>query len=583
MDEYLLLFVLIVIFTFFNNKKRDTRLNDLEKKLDLLNQQINNGSAAVTQVNNNPSVLLPNIPAPVNFSASASPILVTPNEKGSAFVDWLKQDTLVKIGALLLLMSLAWFVTYAFANNWIGPVGRILIGLLFGVSILIFGTVRIRLYGSQGAIFTVVGSTIVIMTTSAAQYVYSMFPPTSALLIMFTMVVYVAFVSLQYERASLAYASLITALLAPFIINSHSGDALLLMLYLLLVVVGTLWVVWRLRAEKITLMALVGVIMYTAAVYGLDTGVALIFSFLFTGIFFITNIVSLIRRYTDWVSPIHITTALVTGLYLITSVISLSPAEWISTYLLVWALVFAYGSYVVFVRTLNKVPFYIYSATSLILLGTATAYELSGAWLTIMLTVEVLVMVMLMARVAKEHKYLNLATALFIVPGIYTLEHIGSYAWNNGLPMDDLIALVIFTAALVLVGIERSRVVDNQDDSHLLESGQRVLYSFAGIYTFVIIWLCFHSIFSDTTATMFALIIYSITGLLLYITGKMQLDSSIKTAGIVTLSFVVLRLLVVDVWSLEMTGRIITFLIIGLLFMSTAFLPKLVTNKADNK
>ncbi len=581
MDGYVLIFVLILVYTFFSNKRRDDRLNEIEKKINTYFEQNTSQSSVVSKQGRGLVENLPSIPPQSTANSIQTDSNAIVDDKEPAFISWLKQDILVKVGALLLLMSLAWFVTYAFANNWIGPVGRIMIGLMVGVSILILGTIRIRLFSSQGAIFTAVGSTTVILTTSAAQYIYEMFSPMSALVIMFTMVVYVAFVSLQYERSSLAYVSLISALLAPFIINSSSADPLQLMLYLLLVVIGTLWVVWRLRVEKITLVALLGVIFYTFAVYGLDTGVALLFACLFTGIFFITNIISLIRRYSDWVSPVHVTTALLTGVYLTVSVISLAPSEWVSSYLLVWTLVFAYGSYIVFVRTLNKIPFYIYSATSLVLLGTATAYELSGAWLTIMLTAEVLAMVILIARVSKERKYINLATMLFVVPGILTIDHISSYRWFNDLPVDDFLALVAFTSALVVAGVERSRVLNKPDESHILESGQGVLYSVAGIYTSIIIWLVFHSIFSETMATMLALILYSVTGLLLYITGKAQSDSYVKKAGIVILVFVVLRLLIVDVGELDMAGRIITFLVIGLMFMSTAFLPKII-NKIDN-
>jgi hypothetical protein len=37
---------------------------------------------------------------------------------------------------------------------------------------------------------------------------------------------------------------------------------------------------------------------------------------------------------------------------------------------------------------------------------------------------------------------------------------------------------------------------------------------------------------------------------------------------------VVARLLLVDVWSMELSGRVITFFVIGALLMSTAFLTK---------
>jgi len=40
---------------------------------------------------------------------------------------------------VLLLLALGWFVSYAFANNWIGPLGRITLGILFGLAVVGMG------------------------------------------------------------------------------------------------------------------------------------------------------------------------------------------------------------------------------------------------------------------------------------------------------------------------------------------------------------------------------------------------------------------------------------------------------------
>lgn len=556
------------------------RISALEKRLDALAKQLSNlanGQPTPVSTPTTPA----QIPPPQQFGQGVAPVMyptLPPQEKESAFVTWLKQDTLVKVGALLLVLAAAWFVTYAFANNWIGPVGRITLGLFFGASLLAYGVKRMALYREQGSIFVALGSTVVILTVTAAQYVYEMFPALVALGLMFLAVVLTALISLQYERTALAYTSLILALLAPFLTNSEAADPLLFMLYLLLIVAGTLWVVWRLKAEKITLVALFGVLVYTSLAYELDTGVALLFSFVFTGIFFITNIVSLIRRYTEWVSPTHVVTAVLTGAYLIASIMSSAPEEWMSTYLVLWALIFAYGSHQVFLRTLNKIPFYIYAAVSVFLLGIATAVELHGAVLTIALTLEVLVCVALFTRLRASRKLVNIATALFVVPGLLTVGHIDSFPTYGPLLNADLFALLVFTGAVVLAGLARSMMSPESGD--LLESGQKVLYSIAGVYGAIILWLVLHNLFSDMVATMLALIVYSLLGLVLYITGRTTGDTSVKKAGSIVLVLVIIRLLMVDVWALEMTGRIITFLVIGLLFMSTAFLPK--ANSSSN-
>ena len=576
----ILWFVIAPIYLFIKTRRLDQEIKSLRQHLASNPGVVSSTAPAY--------VLPPKEPQPVSMyadyarpapSSGALPPIPAPVPE-SEFWLWLKQDFLVKVGAFLLILAFAWFVSYAFANNWIGPVGRITLGILFGTAVLIFGTLRMQKSVSQGSIFIILGALVVIMTISAGQFLYNLFPPRLSLIPIFLVSVYVAFVSLNYERNQLAYASLLAALTAPFLINSNTGDSLSLMLYLLVVVIGTLWVVWRLRAEKITLLALLGVMFYTSVAYGLDEGVALLFSFVFTGIFFITNIISLIRRYTKWVSPVHIVTAVLTGVYLVSSILGAAPEEWQSTYLLFWALVFAYGSFQVYLRTLNRIPFYIYAAVSLIMIGAATVIELSGPWLTIVLTLEVLGTVVLLNQMTNDKTLSNRALFLFIIPGLYTLEHMNSYVWYSGIPSSDLFALLIFTGAIILAGLVKSGVLFNNVSvaENSPQSSAPILFSIGGLYVGIIIWLVLHALFTDMVGTMLAMIIYSIIGLILYVKGKFEENKSMKTVGTVILSFVVLRLIFVDVQAMETTGRIITFLVIGLLFMSTAFLPRIKEN-----
>ena len=81
---------------------------------------------------------------------------------------------------------------------------------------------------------------------------------------------------------------------------------------------------------------------------------------------------------------------------------------------------------------------------------------------------------------------------------------------------------------------------------------------------------------SDTPdmATMTTLVIYTIFGLIAYFSGLYGDDLARRTYGIALLAFVVIRLIIVDVWQMELFGRVITFLAIGVLLMSTAFLTK---------
>ena len=47
----------------------------------------------------------------------------------------------MKLGAALFIVGFGWFVSYAFINNWIGPLGRISIGIVAGVLVMGLGYV----------------------------------------------------------------------------------------------------------------------------------------------------------------------------------------------------------------------------------------------------------------------------------------------------------------------------------------------------------------------------------------------------------------------------------------------------------
>src|SRR4051812_40446289 len=136
---FVALIVCLVLFIMVANL--GTRVKDLERKLQ-------------------ESKTLPPQPPPTPGAVAVQPsayhppplqrALAAPNS-GDRFVEWLKDNWLLKLGALLLLMGFGWLVTYAFLNNWIGPMGRIALGLSAGALILALGSWRMRAFVTQGS------------------------------------------------------------------------------------------------------------------------------------------------------------------------------------------------------------------------------------------------------------------------------------------------------------------------------------------------------------------------------------------------------------------------------------------------
>jgi hypothetical protein len=97
----------------------------------------------------------------------------------------------------------------------------------------------------------------------------------------------------------------------------------------------------------------------------------------------------------------------------------------------------------------------------------------------------------------------------------------------------------------------------------------------SSVYLFSIIWLALHAgLGSYDAATGISLMIYTLAGLSVYIAAGMHDIKWLRIYGDIILGVVVARLMLVDVWDMELAGRIITFFLIGLLLVLSAFVAR---------
>lgn len=519
----------------------------------------------------------------VSIPVPHPPSEAVPHDSGtdpvSRFIAWVQKDFMMKVGAFLLLCALGWFVSYAFLNNWIGETGRIVLGLLLGVSILVLATWRIRTHAHQGGVFAVLGASTIVLTLYAAREAYDMFTPVTALALMLFAVVFVAFLAVEHNSQNLALGALVIGALSPQFTAVPAPDMVMNFSYLAILVLGTLWVVKMREWDALTFGALIVVALYGSpylspwySVGERDT--ALLFAFFFTAVFFIANILSLIREGGDKNHLAHTVTALGTGLYLITWIHAVGEPEWHSMLYLMWMLVFTLGSFLIYRIRKDPTAFYIYGGTSVALLGAATLAQFEGTTLTIVYIVEIATLVLLSLALMKHVRIATLLAILFVLPIALSGESIASSAWYDSVFHEDFFVLVMLGVILALVG-HKLRTYEGESDKDTFTMG-KVLLVIASIYGLALIWLVLHvpSVMGGENATMTSLIIYTVIGLILNIVGARQGRSTVRIAGAILLGLVVLRLLLVDVGEMELAGRIITFAAIGVLFISTAFIRK---------
>lgn len=504
------------------------------------------------------------------------------------FVAWIQEEWLLKLGALLLIIGFGWFVSYAFLHNWIGPMGRITLGLMTGALLLAFGYLRMQRFAHQGSIFLVLGASTVLMTVFAARSLYDFFTPLSAMMIMFFASAFVGLASVKFRMRSLAFMGLLLASCVPLLVASGVRNDVGLFTYLFLVTLGVLWVVvltgWRdLVIAALTMMTLYSVPFWsTRNPHEFDTLTLLAFGFVV--VFFIANIFAFVRA-KDGANRGDVIGAVWTGLFLIFWTLTGVGRELQSLMLAFWTVAFSAAAFLLYTYTGNRKPLLAYAAVGVLLLGVATARELDGAVLTIVFTLEAFVVTFLSYALLRDRSMTKMVSGLFVIPAVLSLRSIASYpvfdrpsygfmgnTTHTPFFHEHFFALLVLTAAFLLLGYLFSRVrIEDGTDTTKNVSLHQFYIILGSAYGYILLWLAVHEIMPADSATMVALTCYTLIGLAAYLHGRMHDLRAFRIYGGVLLGFVVGRLFLVEVWNMELIGKIITFVLIGTLLMSTAF------------
>ena len=465
-------------------------------------------------------------------------------------------------------------------NNWIGPVGRITLGLVIGLIFLVFGWFRAWKYVQQGSIFLVLGSTTILLTLFAARQVYDFFTPASALGLMFLSATFVTVASVRFSRVSLAVAGLVLGALAPLLTHAETTDYIGLFLYLLVLIMSSIWVIALRGWRELSLISLLVVFFYSLPhLVGMvpqeKSTLLLPFIYAFAVSFFVVNTKGMLFLEKEAMKA-DLLTAFGNGLLLIAWIVSfVHPESLQSLVLSVWMVVFLIGAFLVFRLTAKEQPFFVYSGVSLVFLGTATAILFDGAALTLAYTFEAALIVMVATMLLKKASSINRLKWLFILPVALSLKSASESVWHTTILQEHFFVLLILAFALGMTGVLLLRKKQNQvmdDGSEQLVGWDLIIIG--SLYILRLLWLCFGVLFAPDTAVMMSLVVYTVLGLVCYFRGGLHDQKGIRLYGALCLGFVVARLFLIDVWEMEMAQRIITFVVLGLLLMSTAFVGR---------
>jgi uncharacterized membrane protein len=173
---------------------------------------------------------------------------------------WLGGTWLSRVGGILLVLGVGFFLKHAFEHAWIGPGGRVLAGLAAGIAVLA-GGVRLAdrdTYRVPAQSLIAVGIGVLYLSLYAAHSLYALVGAPTTFLGMAVVTAIAFATALRLDSGALAALATVGGLLTPVILDAGVDRAATLFVYLLILDAGVLLAASRRAWPWVALLAFAG-------------------------------------------------------------------------------------------------------------------------------------------------------------------------------------------------------------------------------------------------------------------------------------------------------------------------------------
>ena len=136
-----------------------------------------------------------------------------------------------KIGILILVVGIGFFVKYAIDKDWISEVTRTILGIVAGLGLWGLAYPLRERYRNFSSVLAGGGFAVCFVTVAIACNFYDIFPPGVALAIMVALTALMITCAMILDRRELALVAVAGGFVAPFIASNPDGSYLMLMAY----------------------------------------------------------------------------------------------------------------------------------------------------------------------------------------------------------------------------------------------------------------------------------------------------------------------------------------------------------------
>jgi uncharacterized membrane protein len=536
----------------------------------------------------------PHLPTKPIHAPSAQPEADLESRIGS---HWLN-----RIGITALLIGVSYFLKFAFENNWIGPAGRVTIGLLAGIAVVVWSE-RFRSHGYAAFSYSLkaVGIGTLYLSLWAAFQVYHLVPSSVAFAMMLVVTAATAAMALAQDAQILAAFALTGGFSTPLLLSTGENRELALFAYVAILDLATLFLVTFRPWRRLLVMSYAGTLLLYIGWYSTfysrsQLHLTLGFATLFFAIFAVAPLVALqpegeVPIFASVPALLAFVNALV---YFLQAYVMIEVID--KTYMAWFALALA-ASYIFMSRQVHnrkltpgaaQILYYLHLAVAIGFITVAIPIRLDAHWITIGWFVEAGVLLWVADRIKSD--FLNALALgalvlgvgrLLLVDNFQTTQLIfnlrmmtyavavvvlGTVAWYAR-QRDDEAARTVAAVALVALNalalIALSREVMDYYNRQMV-SVRPTMNRWTGAYRSE-----FRRVEIERDFTYSAL--WMAYGAMLMVIGFLRRSSFVRWQALILIAVTIVKVFVYDVSQLDSGYRIVSLIVLGVLLLAISF------------
>jgi uncharacterized membrane protein len=539
-----------------------------------------------------PLVTPPVLPAPPTPPlAAAAPESDLESRIGS---HWLN-----RIGISAVLIGASYFLKFAFDNNWIGPTGRVSIGLLAGIAVIVWSeSFRVRDYKVFSYSLKAVGVGVLYLSLWAAFQVYGLIPSAVAFLAMVIVTASTATLAIKQDAEILAAIALTGGFSTPLLLSTGQNHEIQLFSYVTLFSAASVALVVFKPWRRLLVLSYAGTLVLYCAWYAeyyrrYEFAVTFVFATIFFAIFAVAPLVS--KAPEGAVSLPYlpgILTFINTGVYFLQAYVMVEEIDKLA---MAWLALTLAAVHIGLSRIISRrepanaeALRLLHLALAVALITIAIPIRLDGHWITVGWLVEAGVLLWVADRIGARFLHYLAASALalgvgrllafddFTVNTLLLNSRMATYllamatlallAWfsikhEGEFDRQVAAAAVLAVNALALVGLSREigdyygrQIYAGPNGvtswSVALAAGRRRLL-IAECFTYSALWMAY--------------------GALLMAIGFWRKSAFFRWQALFLIAATIVKVFIYDVSQLDRGYRILSFMILGVLLLAVSF------------